>query len=322
MGKDAGIADLSQRELEVARAYAQGDNYRTAAARLFIAPSTLRTHIRTIYRKLGVSSKIELLRALESVGAVESATGKPGSAIPSGRTTAVSDPRAWSAQPSAGLEDAGSSAKPELVKRSIAVLSFDNMSRDSETGHMGDGIAEDIITALSKIARMRVIARYSTFAYKGQAQDVREIARALSVRYVLEGSVRRSGSRIRIVARLIDTEDEARHIWAERYDRELADIFDIQDEITKEIVTALRVKLTDGESAAVWSRGTNSVAAWERAVRATDLFQRFNVVDYLEARRLAEEAVALDPNYGYAHARVGWTWWWDARLGFTGRSEE
>lgn len=322
MGKATGIADLSRRELEVARAYAQGDNYRTAAARLFIAPSTLRTHIRTIYRKLGVSSKIELLRALESIGAVESVTGKPGSAIPPGRKTAVSDLRAWSAQPSAGFGDAGSSAKPELIKRSIAVLSFDNMSRDSETGHMGDGIAEDIITALSKIARMRVIARYSTFAYKGQAQDVREIARALSVRYVLEGSVRRSGSRIRVVARLIDTEDEARHIWAERYDRELADIFDIQDEITKEIVTALRVKLTDGESAAVWSRGTNSVAAWERAVRATDLFHRFNVIDYLEARRLAEEAVALDANYGYAHARVGWTWWWDARLGFTGRSEE
>jgi len=320
MGQAAGITGLSRRELEVARAYAQGDDYRTAAARLFIAPSTLRTHIQTIYRKLGVSSKIELLRALEGAAAVESASGKPDAAVRSGHKTAIADPRA--SQPSGGLEGMGSSAKPEAAKPSIAVLSFDNMSRDSEMAHMGDGIAEDIITALSKIARMRVIARYSTFAYKGRAQDIREIARALSVRYVLEGSVRRSGSRIRVVAQLIDSEDETHHIWAERYDRELSDIFDIQDEITKEIVTALRVRLTDGESAAVLSRGTSNFAAWERAVRATELFQRFNVVDYLEARRLAEEAVALDPNYGYAHARVGWTWWWDARLGFTGQSEE
>ncbi len=135
------------------------------------------------------------------------------------------------------------------------------MSGDPEQEYFADGIAEDIITALSKISRMRVIARNSTFAYKGQAHDLRQVASALGVRYVLEGSIRSSWDRLRITAQLIDANDGS-HIWAERFDRTIDDIFDIQDEITKEIVTALQVKLTDGEEARVLARGTIDIEAW------------------------------------------------------------
>ena len=203
---------------------------------------------------------------------------------------------------------------------SIAVLPFDNMSDDAEQEYFADGIAEDIITALSKISQMRVIARNSTFSYKGRELDPRQIAEELSVRYVLKGSIRSGGSRLRITTQMIDASD-GRHIWADRFDRTIDDIFDIQDEITKEIVTALRVKLTDGEEARVLARGTNDIEAWQLCVRATELFLRFNSTDYLAARELAEKAVACDPNYAYAWATLGFTHWWDGRLGYTGDSD-
>ncbi len=202
-------------------------------------------------------------------------------------------------------------------KPSIAVLPFDNMSGDPEQAFFSDGLAEDIITALSKIERMRVIARNSTFAYKGQALDLRRIAEELGVRYVLEGSVRRGGERLRITAQLIDADDGS-HLWAERYDRPVDDLFDVQDEITKEIVTALRVTLTDGETARVWARGTNNIAAWRYAVRASELAIRSSSSDYLEARTMAEKATELDPKYAHAWAILCFTYWFEARLGYTG----
>ncbi len=208
----------------------------------------------------------------------------------------------------------------EREKPSIAVLPFDNMSSDPEHEFFADGIAEDIITALSKISQMRVIARNSTFTYKGQAHDLRQVAAELGVRYVLEGSVRSGGKRLRITAQLIDATDGS-HLWADRFDRTIDDIFDIQDEITKEIVTALRVNLTDGEEAAVLARGTSDIEAWQLCSRATELFLRFNPTDYLEARSLAERAIARDENYAYAWATLGFTFWWDGRLGYTGDSE-
>ena len=203
---------------------------------------------------------------------------------------------------------------------SVAVLPFDNMSGDVEQEFFSDGLAEDIITALSKIEQMRVVARHSTFAYKGQAFDLREIAEVLGVRYVIEGSVRHSGNRLRITAQLIDTLEDS-PLWAERYDRSVDDIFDIQDEITKEIVTALRVKLTDGEQAHVLARGTNNIEAWQYCVRASELFKSFTSSGYLEARALAEKATELDPAYAHAWATLGFTYWWDGRLGYTGDSD-
>jgi adenylate cyclase len=205
-------------------------------------------------------------------------------------------------------------------KPSIAVLPFDNMSGDPEQDFFSDGLAEDIITVLSKIERMRVIARHSTFQYKGQSLDLRRIAEELGVQYVLEGSVQHGGNRLRITAQLIDANDGG-HLWAERYDRLVDDFFDIQDEITKEIVTSLRVKLTDGEEARVWARGTSNIEAWQYAVRAFELARDFTPFGNLEARKLAEKATELDPDYAHAWAILGITYWMDGRLGYTGDSE-
>ncbi len=217
-------------------------------------------------------------------------------------------------------EEVGDGALSLPDKPSIAVLPFDNMSGDPEQEFFTDGLAEDIITALSKIERMRVIARHSTFAYRGQALDLRRIAEELGVRYLLEGSVRRGGSRLRITAQLIDANDGS-HLWAEHYDRLVDDLFDIQDEITKEIVTSLRVKLTDGEAARVWARGTNNIEAWQYGVRAMELYRDFSPSGYLEARALAEKATELDPDYALAWAILGSTYWFDGRLGYTGDSD-
>ncbi len=209
-------------------------------------------------------------------------------------------------------ESVGGPSLPD--KPSIAVLPFDNMSGDAEQEYFADGLAEDVITALSKISKLAVIARNSTFAYKGAATDVRRIAENLGVRYVLEGSVRSGGKRLRISAQLIDATD-GRHIWAERYDRVAEDLFDIQDEITKEIVTALRVQLSDGEEAHVWNRGTRNVDAWRCATEATELCVRFTPVHIARARELAEHAIDLDPDYPHAWSVTAVCDWYMARIG-------
>ena len=205
-------------------------------------------------------------------------------------------------------------------KPGIAVLPFNNMSGDREQEYFADGLVEDIITALSKVSRLRVIARNSSFIYKGRSDDVRKVADDLDVRYVLEGSVRSDGERIRVTAQLIDAEDSS-HLWAERYDRNIDHVFDIQDEIAKEIVTHLRVQLADGEHALMLSRGTNSVAAWQYCVRALDYWLRLNASDHVTARKLAEKAVEIDPNYAAAWALIGWSHHFDGRLGLGGDRE-
>ena len=206
-------------------------------------------------------------------------------------------------------------------KPSIAMLPFQNMSGDPEQEFLGDGLVEDILTSLSAVSSMTVIARHSTFAYKGKAVDVREAAKDLGVRYVVEGSVRRSGSRLRITAQLIDSTDGS-HLWAEKYDRFVDDIFDIQDEITKEIVTALRVNLSDGETALILNRGTSNVQAWGFCVQAADLFDKYNPADSARARVMAEKAVSLDPDYATAWAILGTTHLYSARGAFTGEARE
>ena len=217
---------------------------------------------------------------------------------------------------------AGEPSSPDgSGKPSIAVLPFQNMSGDPEQEFFGDGLVEDILTSLSAVSSMTVIARNSTFAYKGKAADVREAAKDLGVRYVVEGSVRRSGNRLRITAQLIDSIDGS-HLWAEKYDRIVDDIFDIQDEITKEIVTALRVNLSDGETALLLNRGTSNVQAWGYCVQAVDLYIRFNPADSARARELAEKAVSLDPDYATAWAVLGSIHLYSARGAFTGEARE
>jgi adenylate cyclase len=214
----------------------------------------------------------------------------------------------------AGL-DGSENPLPLPDKPSIAVLPFDNMSGDPDQEYLADGLAEDIITALSKISEMFVIARNSSFAYKGTSPDIRKVAQALGVRNVLEGSVRRSGNRVRITAQLIDAATGS-HLWAERYDRELVDIFDLQDEITSDVVTALQVRLTEGEQARFRRRQTNNIAAWEYYVRGQAHIRRFNRSDNQQARELFERAIELDPKFASAWCHLGWIAYNEARFGW------
>jgi TolB-like protein/cytochrome c-type biogenesis protein CcmH/NrfG len=196
---------------------------------------------------------------------------------------------------------------------SIAVLSFDNMSRDPEQEFFADGIAEDIITALSKISGLFVVARNSTFAYKGKSVDVKQVAREHRVRYILEGSVRRAGNRVRITAQLIDA-TTGHHAWAARFDRDLDDVFAVQDEITSNVVTALQVRLVEGEQARIWRRSTDNLAAWECLTHGLTHFRRFTKEDNSRARALLETAVELDPDYAAAWVWLAWTHWTEARF--------
>jgi adenylate cyclase len=201
-------------------------------------------------------------------------------------------------------------------KPSIAVLPFDNMSTDPEQEFFADGLSEDIITTLSKISNLFVIARNSSFVFKGQAVDVREVAGKLGVRYVLEGSVRAAGKRLRVTAQLVDAIDGG-HLWADRFDRQMDDIFDIQDEIMREIVTALRIKMSDGEQAQIWLRGTDNVEAWSNAMQGVDLALQGAANTVSEGRRLLERAIAIDPEYATARAWIGFTHYLDGHFGYS-----
>jgi len=185
-------------------------------------------------------------------------------------------------------------------KPSIAVLPFDNISGDPEQEYFSDGITEEIITALSKIPKMLVIARNSTFTYKGRPVKVQRVGAELGVRYVLEGSVRKAGNRVRITAQLVDT-ITGHHLWAERYDRKLKDIFDLQDEITMKIINALQVELTEGEHARLWGRGTDNLQAYLKSLQAREHFLTQTEEGNTLARRMAEEAIALDPEFPPAY---------------------
>jgi adenylate cyclase len=182
-------------------------------------------------------------------------------------------------------------------KLSIAVLPFDNMSGDPEQEYFSDGIAEDIITDLSKISSLFVIARNTAFTHKGRAIDMKRVAEELGVRYVLEGSVRKAGNRIRITAQLIDGVSGG-HIWADRYDRELADIFAVQDEVTENIVNALKLHLTPQEQERIGAKGTANIEAYDYFLRGRDLIHHFTAEATAEARRLFEKAISLAPDYG------------------------
>lgn len=201
-------------------------------------------------------------------------------------------------------------------KPSIAVLPFQNMSGDSEQEHFCDGLVEDIITTLSKLAGLRVIARNSSFVYKGRSVDVREAAKQLGVRYVLEGSVRKSGNRIRITAQLIDAQDGA-HLWAERYDRAMDDIFAIQDEITLVLATEMQVKLTEGEQARLQYTTTNNVEAWTCWVQGMSHHRRAVTKEAQgQARHFWEKALALDRESAALNAKLGFLHSFDARFGW------
>jgi adenylate cyclase len=225
--------------------------------------------------------------------------------------------------------DAGEAAKtapgraPKLElpdKPSIAVLPFTNMSGDPEQEYLSDGISEDIITALSRIPKLFVTARNSTFTYKGRAVDLKQVGREQGVRHVLEGSVRRSGDRLRITAQLIDA-TSGNHVWAQRYDRVVQDLFALQDEITRELTSALQVELTDGEQARLWASGTRNFEAWEFVIQVPELIYSHRRDHILMGRRLAEQALQLDKNYAAAWTMLELSHWEEAFNGWSENAE-
>jgi adenylate cyclase len=193
-------------------------------------------------------------------------------------------------------------------KPSIAVLPFDNMSGDPEQEFFADGIAEDVITALSRFRSLFVIARSSSFTYKGGAADITRVARELGVRYVVEGSVRKASNRVRITAQLIDA-TSGNHLWADRFDGSLDDVFDLQDQITEQIVVAVEPEINARERERARRKPPDSLDAWALVQRGLSHLYRANNTDRAEAIRLFREAVALDPEFATAHAHLAYALW-------------
>ena len=193
-------------------------------------------------------------------------------------------------------------------KASIAVLPFDNMSGDAEQAYFADGITQDLITDLSKVSGLFVIARNSTFVYRDRTRDVREIARTLGVRYVLQGTVRRSGTDVRVNAQLIDG-SSGNHVWADRYDGDLKNIFGLQDTVTRNVVKALAVELTKAEIERVSSRGTRDAEAYDVFLKGWERYQRQTPADFRAAIVDFKRAAELDPDYGRAYAALAAICW-------------
>jgi adenylate cyclase len=200
-------------------------------------------------------------------------------------------------------------------KPSIAVLPFQNMSGDPEQEYFVDGIAEDVLTTLSKIQELLVIARNSSFVFRGQVRDVREIGRTLGVRYVLEGSVRKAGNRVRLAAQLIDSLNGG-HVWADRFEGDLDDVFELQDRITQDIVAALEVRLTFGEEVRVWRKRSGSPLVYEHFLKGRTLYVNFAKHTHAQARSEFERALAINPVYTPALSLLGFTLTDQARFGW------
>ena len=228
--------------------------------------------------------------------------------------------RVYSLQVGAAAERKPSAPAPELpsgqfapsTKPSIAVLAFNNMSGDPEQEYFSDGISEDIITDLSKLSELSVIARNSSFAYKGKPVDVKQVGRELGVRYVLEGSVRKAGGRVRVNAQLIDTASGA-HVWADRFDRELTDIFAVQDELTDKITSALKIRLTASERALLVSGGTKNADAHDLFLKRRELIMgnQKNREVFEQSVACFQRAIELDPNYAAPYAGLGMAYMFD-----------
>jgi TolB-like protein len=260
---------------------------------------------------LGVRPEVETERLYQSIQEKRATSRRTQDQKPVVQAAGRPQPPFDAATPAEEPEAPAPTDKP-----SIAVLPFANLSADSEQDYFADGIVEDLITQLSRLRDLLVIARSSNVLFKGRAVSAQEIGRDLKVRYVLEGSVRRSANRIRVTAQLIDA-PTGKHIWAERYDRELTDLFDLQDEITKAITVALQVNLTEGDTARIAAEGTRNLQAWEAFLQGQAALQRFTKIDNFQARRFFEQAIHHDPSYGQAFVRLALTHWLDARFTYT-----
>ena len=224
--------------------------------------------------------------------------------------------RIWTWHPdkivAAAKRSAAANPEPRVEMPSIAVLPFTNMSGDADQEYFSDGISEDIITDLSKVSGLMVISRNSTFTYKGRAIDAKQVGRDLGVRYVLEGSVRKAGSRVRITGQLIDAVTGG-HLWAERYDRDLTDIFEIQDDVTRRIVDALKVTLSPAENARLAGSGTHNIDAYDYFLHGREflLGENRNREKFEQSLKFFTRALELDPNYSQAYAGLSWAYNFD-----------
>ena len=207
----------------------------------------------------------------------------------------------WDQQELSGADAGGPARTPALPdKPSIAVLPFTNMGSDTEQEYFADGISEDVITALSQSRWLFVIARNTSFVYKGKAIDIKQIGRDLGVRYVLEGSVRKSGNRVRISAQLIEA-STGTHLWSQRYDRDLADTFAVQDEITESVVGAIEPELLNVERQRATRKTPETMDAWDHYLRGMWHFHQFSPTDSIQAERLMRRAIEIDPTFAQAH---------------------
>jgi adenylate cyclase len=220
-----------------------------------------------------------------------------------------------------GIASVEQMAYPLPDKPSIAVLPFENMTGDPKQEFFTDGFTEQIITSLSKISSLFVISRNSMFSYKGKPVKVQQVSKELGVRYVLEGSIQKSGDRVRIDVQLIDA-ISGRHVWAESYDRDLKDIFALQDEVILKIASALQVNLTSGEQARLWAEGTKSLEAYLKLMQSREYRLKGNRASYALAQRMAEEAIALDPKYAKAYALLGYIYFWKMLYGSTRHEDD
>ena len=236
---------------------------------------------------------------------------------------ATAKPPALAAEPAAVAAPSESQQAPQLAlpsRPSIVVLPFANMSGDVEQEHFADGISEDLTTGLARIRWLFVIDRNSAFVYKHRAVDVKQISRELGVRYVLEGSVRRAGQRVRISAQLVDALTGGHH-WTERYDRELDDIFAVQDEITRNVAAAIEPHLLTAEGIRALSRSAENLDAWELVARAQMQFWRMTGDDFLAATALLEHAIHVYPDYPPARSLLGFYLVFAVHMGWVDRSE-
>ena len=272
-----------------------------------VSDSTLTSRINAVRKAVGDSGEDQKLirtvvrKGLRFVGTVHAKSNGAEPAHAAGPLDEVREPSC------AGL--------PLPDRPAIAVLPFINMGGDAEQEYFSDGISEDIITALSKLRWFFVIARNSSFIYKGKTVHLKQVADELGVRYVLEGSVRKGGDRVRITAQLNDVATGS-HIWAERYDRELADVFAVQDEITEAIVAAIEPQLYAAENFRAQRKPPNSLDAWDLVMRALSYYWRVTRQDNMVAQALLEKATAVDPNYGQALGVLATSHMFSAHMGW------
>ncbi len=245
----------------------------------------------------------------------ESATPVPGTVSPRADKPAIRSALAGNARAPSPARNINREKLPGIPlpeAPSLAVLPFENLSGDPDQEFFSDGFTDDVITTLSKLPRLFVISRSSTSVYKGKPAKVEQLSRDLGVRYMLEGSIQRSGNRLRVNAQLLDGAT-GRHVWADRYDRAESDFFKIRDNIILDIASALAGRLTDGDVAKISRRNTGSLEAWEAYQRGRSLYERYNPEDNLRARGWYEKAVALDPDYLSAWQNIGWTYFIEGR---------